>query len=163
MKHTISRRNAIVVGIGIATSSIAGCLGDDDDDEEEDDRSNEEIAVDWASETDNFEDEGDITDETGADSITINHGETGAAGNYVSDPPVVQVDTDTEITFQWVSPGHTLTEVEGEGATITDWDDHDNEEGEGYEHTVSFDETGVALWECIPHRAQFHRGAIIVV
>ena len=164
MKQRLSRRSILISTAGVTILSLSGCLGDDDNDEEdENDRSDEEIAVDWASGADNIDDQGDITDMTGEDSVTVNHGETGDEGNYVSDPGILQVDSGTEITFEWVSPGHSLTEVEGEAATITDWDDHDTDEGEGYEHTVTFDDSGVALWECIPHRAQNHRGAIIVV
>ena len=165
MQTELVRRRRVLIGTGaIFASAMAGCLGDDDDEENgEDDRSPEEIAVDWVSAADNVDDEGDIADMTGEDAVQVDHGETGEQGNYVSEPGIVRVDSGTEITYVWVSSGHSLTELDGEGATITDWEDNDDDvEGEAFEHTVTFEETGVALWECVPHRAQNHRGAVIV-
>ena len=158
----ITRRTAIQGAAGAATLTfIAGCLGDDDDDDEDDDRTPEEIAVDWVEAADNVDSEDDIVDETGADSVTILNGETGDAGNYIFDPGIVRIDEGTEVVWDWTSPGHDVTEV-GEGATITDWDDESTTQGEGHEHSTTFDESGVALYECADHRAQNQRGAVIV-
>lgn len=161
----ITRRSAIRGAVGgIAVGFVAGCLGDDDDDGGDDggDASPEDVAVDWVEPADNVDGEGDIVDETGADEVVIENGPTGQDGNYIMEPGIVRVDTGADVTWDWVSSGHTVTEVPGEGATITDWEDHDDTEGEGFEYTTSFDESGVVLYECRPHRAQNQRGAIIV-
>lgn len=159
----ITRRTAIrgVAGVS-AVAFVAGCLGDDDDDGDNGDRSPEDIAVDWASGADNVDDDGDIVDETGERSVTIENGGTGDGGNYIFEPGIVRVDSGTEVTWEWVTSGHDVTEIDGEGATITGWDDHPNTAGDGTTHSVTFDESGVALYECAAHRAQNQRGAVIV-
>ncbi len=158
----ITRRTAIRGVAGAATVTfVAGCLGDDDDDNGDDDRTPEEIAVDWVSGADNVDDEGDIVDETGEDSVTIENGGTGDGGNYIFEPGIVRVDSGTEITWEWVTSGHDVTEID-EGATITDWDDEPDQQGEGHTHSTTFDDAGVALYECAAHRAQNQRGAVIV-
>ncbi len=157
-----SRRDYLLTALAVVAVGAAGCIGDDDDEEPVDERTPEEVTVDWVSPADNVDDEADIVDWTGEASIVIEHGHTGDEGNYISEPGIVRIDSGTEVTWEWVSHGHTVTEVIDEGATIEDWDDHDEVEGEGYEHTTTFDEPGIVIYECIPHRAQFHRGAIIV-
>lgn len=156
-----TRRTAIrgIAGTA-AVAFVAGCLGDDDD--EDDERTPEEVAVDWVSDADNVDDEGDIQDYTGEDAVRVLNGETGDAGNYIFDPGIIRIDSGTEVTWEWTSPGHDLTEVSGQGETISGWDDHDTEEGDGYEHSATFDEAGVALFECVAHRADSQRGAVIV-
>lgn len=157
-------RREIIAGAGaLVTVSVVGCIGDDDNNDDDEVRTPEEVAVDWVSPADNVDDEGDIVDMTDEDSVQVDHGEIGVDGNYISEPGIIRVTPGTEITYVWVSPGHSLTEVEGQGETISDWEDNDDDvEGEGFEHTTSFEDTGVALWECIPHRADNHRGAVIV-
>ena len=160
----ITRRTAIRgVASASAVAFVAGCLGDDDDDNgDDDDRSPEEIAVDWVSAADNVDSEGDIVDETGADSVTIENGHTGDGGNYIFEPGIVRVDSGTEVTWEWVDSGHDLTEISDEGATITDWDDEPDQQSEGHEHSTTFDDSGVALYYCEVHAAQNQRGAVIV-
>ena len=162
MRRNVATRRSVIVGTAtVFAANLAGCISGDDNDEA-DERSLEQIAVDWGSGADNVDDENDIVDATDQESVRIRHGETSEGGLYISEPAIVRVDSGTALTYEWVSPGHSLTEVEGEGATITGWDDHDVAEGDGYEHTVTFDGPGVVLWECVPHRAQNHRGAVIV-
>lgn len=158
----VTRRD-VMLGTGAAIAvGVSGCLGDDDDTDDNDERSPEDIAVEWVSAADNVDDEDDIEDMTGESEVRIRHGESGDQGNYISEPGIVRIDSGTDVIYEWVSSGHTLTEIEGEGETITGWEDHDSTEGEGFEHTVTFGESGVALWECVPHRAQNHRGGVIV-
>lgn len=159
----ITRRTAIRGIAGTAALTlVAGCLGDDDDDDDDEERTEAEIAVDWVSDADNVDSEDDIVDLTGEDSVTIDNGEIGEEGNYIFEPGIVRVDAGTEITWVWVSPGHDVTEVTGQGETITDWEDHPDTSGEGTEHSATFDDTGVALYECVAHRADNQRGAVIV-
>lgn len=125
-------------------------------------RSPAEIALDWASAADNVEDEGDIVDATGVGEVEIANGDVGDTGNYVFEPAIVRIDRGTVVTWEWVTSGHDVTAVASEGATLTDWDDHPETKGEGHTHTATFPDSGVALYECAPHRAQNQRGAIIV-
>ena len=160
------QRRSVIAGIGgTVLASLAGCLGDDDDDDDDDaddaDADPEDIAVDWVSEADNFDDAGDIADHTGEDSVTVNNGEQ-PGSNYVYEPAVIRIDAGTEVTWEWVTDGHNAEEVVGEGATIEDWDDEESIENEGHTHSTTFDEAGVALYQCGPHIAQNQRGAVIV-
>ena len=160
----ITRRTAIRGAAGAATLTfVAGCLGDDDDDGDDgDDRSPEEIAVDWVDAADNVDSEDDITDLTGEDSIEISNGDTGDGGNYIFDPGIARIDAGTEVTWVWTTSGHDVTEVSGEGETISGWDDESSQQGDGHEHSTTFDDSGVALYECAAHRGQNQRGAVIV-
>ncbi len=158
----LTRRTVVRGSAGALTLSfIAGCTGDDDDDDAANDLTPEEVAVEWASDAHNFDDEGDIADHTGEDEVEVENGGT-ANGNYTYEPAVVRIDEGATVNWVWTSPGHTVTLIPSEGATLTDWDEHDEEEGEGFEHAVTFDEAGVALYECRPHRADPQRGAVIV-
>lgn len=154
-------RRTVVRGIGgtLAIGFAAGCLGDDDDDVEDDDP--ETVAVNWASAADNFDDAGDIEDHTGEDSVTVLNGEQPGA-NYVFEPAVIRIDAGTEVVWEWTTNNHTVDLIPTDGATLTDWEDHSEAEDEGFEHSTTFDEPGVALYECVPHRAQGQRGAVIV-
>ena len=159
---TTFTRRTVVRGVGgtFAVGFLAGCLGDDEDDDQEEDDP-ETVAVNWASAADNFDDAGDIEDHTGEDSVTVLNGEQPGA-NYVFEPAVVRIDAGTEVVWEWTTNNHTVDLIPGEGATLTDWDDHPQAENEGYEYATTFDEPGVALYECVPHRAQNQRGAGIV-
>lgn len=158
-------RRSVIRGAGgtLVLATLAGCLGDDDDDDDDNgERTPEEVAVDWVSAADNFDSADDIEDHTGEDSVTVLNGERPGA-NYVYDPPVIRIDAGTEVTWEWTSDDHTVTEVTGQGETLTDWGEYDDSpESEGFDHSTTFDEAGVALYECRPHVAQNQRGAVIV-
>lgn len=126
------------------------------------DRTPEEIAIDWASEADNVENTGEIVDSSDQASVIIENGVEGEFGNYVFEPPIVRIDAGTDVTWEWVTSGHNVAEIGGQGATITGWDDEHDFFGEGHTHTVTFEEPGVALYECLAHRSHYQRGAIIV-
>lgn len=164
---TYNRRSIIAGAGGIVLASLAGCLGDDDDDDADDaDDDNgeddpESVAVDWVSAASNFDDEGDIEDHTGEDSVTVENGNQ-VDGNYVYEPPVIRIDAGTEVEWEWTSSGHNVEEVSGQGETISDWGQETSIEDEGHTHSTTFDDEGVALYECGPHRGQNQRGAVIV-
>lgn len=165
----------MIAGVGATlAAAFAGCLGDDDEDgtdgtdgtDGEDgnggDGDPEDAAVDWVSEAANFEGSGDIEDHTGEDGVTIENG-VQVDGQYTFNPPAVRVDPGTEITWEWASDGHNIEpQGDGQGASITDWDGESSIEDEGHTNSETFDDEGVALWECGPHRAQGQRGAVIV-
>ena len=153
-----SRREFLGAVAGAGAVGTAGCLGDDDDN---DARTPEQIVTDWLGPATNYDDEDDIADQTGEESIVIENG-TGQAGSWTFTPPAVRIDAGTEVTWEWVSNGHTVTLITAAGATLTDWEDHDSVEGTGFEHTETFPDAGIALYECRPHRAQGQLGAIIV-
>jgi serine/threonine-protein kinase len=105
--------------------------------------------------------DGSFADHTGQDEVTVS---VGAGDNGFSfDPPAIRIDTGTTIVWEWTGRGggHNVVsqdasdfEFSNEGEQIID------EEGHTYEHT--FEESGVAAWVCIPHRAQGMYGAAIV-
>lgn len=159
---TASRRKFVISGSALLAASLAGCPGDDDDDDDVNDDDPESVAVNWVSAADNVDDEGDIEDMTGEDSVTIDNGDEGADGNYIFEPGIARIDSGTEVTWEWLTAGHDVTEIDGEGATVTGWEDHPDTAGEGTTHSETFDDTGVALYECAAHRAQNQRGALII-
>lgn len=100
--------------------------------------------------------EGDIEDRTGEDGITVLNGEVDEQGVFVFDPPAVTVDAGTTVTWEWSGDdSHSVTHEDEEfDSEILSGD------GETWEHT--FDEPGLYLYYCIPHRALGQKGAIIV-
>ena len=159
----LTRRTVVQGGVGsIVLGLLAGCIGDDDDDDDaadDDDRSPEDVAVDWLSDAPNFDGPGDIVDLTGEGAVEVTNA---PEDEWIFDPPAIRIDAGTEVTWVWDASGHDLTEQSGEGATITDWDDHPSQEGGGFEHSTTFDEAGVALYFCSPHLGGGQKGAVIV-
>jgi serine/threonine-protein kinase len=104
--------------------------------------------------------EGSLEDHTGESEVTIN---VGAGDNGFSfSPSGIQVDTGTKIIWEWTG--------EGGGHNVQPNGDTDFE-GFGTEEIVSeaghtveatFEESGAALYVCIPHQAQGMFGGIAV-
>jgi halocyanin-like protein len=99
--------------------------------------------------------DGTITDMTGDDSVTLETG-AGQAETFQFAPPAVRIDVGTELTWEWVSDGHTVTSVSGPAEFDTDI----GEEGFQFSHT--FEEPGIVLYECVPHSALGMLGAVVV-
>lgn len=177
--NTDRRRLLKTTGATIAASFLAGCGGggnggDDGDGDDSGngggDRTPKQIAMDYVSGDTaehqgaaNFDGEGSIVDETGSSSVTIANGEKPGT-RFVFDPVVVTVDSGTEVTWNWVSGGHSVSPIDDKGATITGWEGLGGATGvgQGKQHTVTFDSSGVALYYCEPHFGQGQSGAVIV-
>lgn len=98
--------------------------------------------------------DGSVEDMTGQDSVTIDNGTN--EPDYAFDPPAVRIDAGTEVTWEWVSDGHTVTHIEGPGEFETEI------ENEGFDFSYTFEEAGIVLYECTPHAAIGQLGAVVV-
>lgn len=112
-----------------------------------------------------YSDEPSAEDLTGQDSATI---AVGAGGQGVAfDPPLAIVSTGTEITWEWTGEGgahNVVTDIDSDSVPI-DIDELDSGEAQSSADTTysyTFEETGVAPYVCIPHRAVGMLGAVIV-
>lgn len=145
----IDRRKVLKAGGAALIIGAAGCVGDDDDDAADD---VPDEVHDFLSDANGYD--GNIEDMTGEDSITIENGPN--APDYEYDPAAVRIDAGTEVTWEWVSDGHTVTTQDGP-------EDFDTGiENEGYEFSHTFDEPGNVLYVCTPHEAIGQLGAVVV-
>ncbi|MFC7072817.1 halocyanin domain-containing protein [Halovenus rubra] len=97
--------------------------------------------------------DGSIADRTGKDAISIKNGVNHP--HYAFGHAAVRIDVGTEVTWEWVSNGHSVTA--NEGAYFDS-----GIESEGFTWSQTFDEPGVILYECGTHAALGQLGAIIV-
>ncbi len=143
----INRRKVLKAsGVAVAIA-VAGCLGDDDD---TDDDAPEEVAA-HMSDANAYE---GVEDYTGESSVTIDNGTNGP--DYAFEPAAIQVDPGTEVTWTWVSDGHSVESVDGP-------EEFDSGiENEGFEFSHTFDESGIVLYQCGPHQGIGHIGAVVV-
>lgn len=158
-------RRSVIAGIGgTVFASLAGCLGDDDDDDTDDGDDDapedpEERVDAYLSDNDANLYDGNIEDMTGEGEITI---DVGADDGLAFDPPAVRVDTGTTVVWEWTGQGGNHN-VEPDGDTdFDDFGDPDFVDEAGHTVEDTFDEEGVALYVCGPHRGQGMFGAVIV-
>jgi halocyanin-like protein len=163
----VNRRRLLAAGGTALTISVAGCLGggggDDDGGNGGDNGSDnggemspEETADSYLNDNNanNYGGTGDIVDETGTDSVTI---EVGPGGNFQFNPAAVRVDSGTTVTWEWLSNGHSVEQ------TDSDLDfDGSSIQNEGATHEETLESSGVLLYQCGPHATQGHHGAIII-
>ena len=143
----IDRRKVLKAGGVAVTIAVAGCLGDDDD---TDDDAPEEVAN-HMSDANAYD---GVEDHTGESSVTIDNGTNGP--DYAFEPAAIQVDPGTEVTWTWVSDGHSVESVDGP-------EEFDSGiENEGFEFSHTFEEEGISLYQCGPHQAIGHLGAVVV-
>jgi halocyanin-like protein len=149
--------------------------GDDDGNGEDDDRQlsgDDYPAVDeWLTETeiggadDSYD--GEIVDERGADSVSVDVGSEGNGGAFAFGPSAVAVSPGTTVVWEWTGNGG-LHNVEAEPEDQLGESDYEfgsgdpvSEAGTTFEFT--FDESGIALYHCEPHLAVGMKGAVVVV
>ena len=105
--------------------------------------------------------DGSTVDITGESEVSI---DVGAGSNAIAfDPAAVRIGAGTTVVWEWTGDGggHNVASVAGSDSEFTSGDDYVDEEGHTYEQ--SFDDTGVQLYVCEPHKAQGMKGAIDVV
>lgn len=102
----------------------------------------------------------EIEDHTGESSVTVMVG-AGDQGTAF-DPPAIRISTGTTVTWEWTGQGggHNVQPVEDSDFSEFGESEIIDEEGHTVENT--FSETGVALYECEPHRTLGMVGGIIV-
>lgn len=174
-----TRRGFVAASTVVVTAGLAGCIGDGGGDGDGMNQTespsptatrgdggefteNERRVADFLTSdpaTDNFEDSFDDALDEG--NVTVKVGAKGNQGNYAFDPPAVKVSTGTTVTWKWTGEGgaHNVNSTPDSDFEFRSGAPVDNA-NETYEKT--FDETGVALYVCEPHRSLGMKGGIVV-
>jgi halocyanin-like protein len=129
------------VGVATAASPVAGRA-----------RAQEDDFGEWFENVDNYD---GIQNRTGNDQVTVTVGSEANGGNYGFDPAAIRVDPGTEVVWEWRAGSHNVVHHEGDfESELTD--------EEGFTFTQTFDEDGVNLYYCTPHRDLGMKGAVVV-
>lgn len=168
-----SRRRFLQLTGVAATLSVAGCSGGGDSGGDAGDGGSEETTAveettagsdsgvpdevsEYLSETGNFD--GTVADETGSGNVEVQVGAEGNGGNVAFAPPAVRIDAGTDINWTWTGEGGSHNVVHEDGEFRSDLIE---EGGNDFQHT--FEEPGVFLYFCEPHKSLEMKGAVIVV
>ncbi|MFT4946838.1 MAG: halocyanin-like protein [Natronomonas sp.] len=171
------RRKFLAAGSTAAAISLAGCSsvilnrlgggGHGDEEEEEDggggggggsDRGEnvpEEVHT-FLTDNDANLYEGEASDQTGSDEVTIS---VGAGEGFAFDHPAVLVDAGTTIVWEWVGGQHNVVSAD---SSATEFRSGDAEQGSDITYSRTFEESGNQLYYCDPHTAVGMYGAVIV-
>lgn len=147
--HTLDRRTVLrATGAAIAVS-LAGCTGGGEPDVEYVD--DEPDYEGWFDGTDNYDGTVDVTDE---DSVQV---DVGGGNGLQFEPAAIQISPGTQVVWEWTGEGgdHNVSSEDDlfESETVGD---------AGFEFDYTFDESGVYLYACTPHRSVGMRGAVVV-
>jgi halocyanin-like protein len=99
-------------------------------------------------------------DGTIAGASTVEVGVEGNQANYAYGPAAVAVETGTTVNWEWTGKGNQHNVV-ATGDSDFELDSGDPKTEDSYEFT--FEEAGVALYECVPHKSLGMKGAVVVV
>ena len=99
--------------------------------------------------------DGSAEDMTGEDSVTV---EVGAGNGLAFGPAAVRIDPGTTVTWEWTGEGGGHNVINEGGAF--DSGELVSEAGHTFEHT--FEEEGIFLYYCRPHKGSGMKGAVIV-
>jgi len=96
----------------------------------------------------------------GMDSVTVDVGAEGNQGSFAYAPVAIAVETGTTVDWAWTGEGgmHNVAATED---SDFDLDSGSAQEEDSYSFT--FEEPGVALYQCIPHKSLGMKGAVVVV
>ena len=109
---------------------------------------------DWFSDVPNFEGTEDVRDQ---DQVTV---EVGPNGNNVYESPALRVSPGTTVTWEWIEGSHNVAvESTPEGV---DWSGEESIESPEHSYDHTFEEGGVYLYFCTPHRSLGMKGAVVV-
>lgn len=155
-----SRRSVLATVGGLSgTLALAGCLGDDDDNDAVDG-----LPDDVNPRMHDFLEHArlydrSIQDERGADRVDVDVG--AGDGGLAFDPAAVRIDVGATVEWTWTGAGG-LHDVASVGRSDFSFQsERKRDAGEEFEYT--FDDGGLALYECRPHRAQRMFGGVEVL
>lgn len=158
-----TRRQVIRLSGALAGgTALTGCLGDDGADDQPgsgDDGSPGDVPSrihDHLRDARGYEEQ--VSDRRGTETVEIR---VGAGSGIAFEPPAVRIDPGTEVVWIWTGTGGQHDVVSIAASDVSFQSERTREEG--HEFTHSFDEGGIALYECRPHRAQGMLGAIEVL
>jgi len=173
MIDSYSRRRLLrVAGVAVA-GAVAGCGGSDEstEDTEQSDESptpeptpadtpggetDEPPTVDeFLAETDNYD---GVVDMTGSESVGVDVGVEANGAFYGFGPAAVRVDTGTEVTWTWTGQGGIHNVAARHGADF----ESEQMSGEGTTYSHTFEQSGTALYVCVPHEGIGMKGAVVV-
>jgi halocyanin-like protein len=176
------RRTVLKAGGAALTIGLAGCLADGrgvpgraESPEEEEDGTGDGTGGDGTgdgsttpeqpgmqtqidnhlSDTSNYD---TVQDYTGQGSVEVINGDVeGTEQPFAFGPAAIQVDSGAEVTWTWSGgTGHSVTHTNGSMF------DSGVQTGDGTTFSQTFDEEGLYLYHCIPHRSLGQKGAIVV-
>lgn len=157
-----TRRRLLALGGLAAAGALAGCSTGDDGGSAATStatRQRETATFDyggWLDDVGNYD--GTTVDARGNDEVEIAVGAEGNGGSFAFDPPAVQVDTGTPVTWLWTGRGGTHNAVAASG----DWRSGAPTAASGTTFERTFEEPAVVRYRCEPHENLGMKGAILV-
>jgi halocyanin-like protein len=103
--------------------------------------------------------DGSVADMTGQGEVTVEVGASGNGGGFAYGPPAVRIDAGTTVVWDWIGQGGLHNVVAESGA----FDSGEPVSGDQASFEFTFEETGVYLYFCNPHKALGMKGAVEVV
>lgn len=158
MSHRLSRRRYVIgTGTVVTLGGLAGCADSDE--------GNGDVSDDVPAELDEFLADarlydGTIAVRTDEDEVTVDVG--GGPDGLAFDPPALRIDAGTTVRWEWTGEGgeHNVVSTPESDSEFSSGDSA-AEAGTTFEH--AFDEAGIQLYECEPHRGVNMLGGIHVV
>lgn len=170
MRELSRRRFVYGTGATIAAGALAGCSGNGGGNGNGDSSGNgdgdggsggPEGRVDtFLSDNSANAYDGSVEDLTGQGEATVSVG--GGDNGFAFEPAAIRVDSGTTVVFEWTGNGGGHNVVPSDGSDFTDFGDEEVVDSSDRTVESTFDEAGVAFYNCQPHRAQGMYGAIIV-
>jgi len=103
--------------------------------------------------------DGTIADHTGEDEVVV---DVGAGDGLAFDPPAIRIDAGATVRWEWTGEGGAHNVVSTEDSS-SDFDSGDTVDDPDEVFEQSFDDDGIQLYVCTPHRGAGMLGAIEVV
>ncbi|WP_136716321.1 halocyanin domain-containing protein [Halorientalis salina] len=100
--------------------------------------------------------EGEVADETGSDTVTVQVG-AGSSG-LAFDPPAVHVDNGATVQWEWTGEGGAHNVVSDDDV----FESGDPVDTTGVQFEYTFEEDGIYNYYCMPHEASGMLGSIVV-
>jgi len=175
MSHSdeIDRRDVLTGAGAVAVTALAGCSSNGDgsgggDGDGGGSGGGADISSETRSRVDAYLEDDDmgtdnydsIEDMTGMDEVTVDVGAQGNDGNFAFAPPAIAISAGTTVSWQWTGEGGQHNVVSSSDSDF-DFDSGDSKES-GNPFEQSFNDTGVGLYVCEPHKSVGMRGAVVV-
>lgn len=107
-----------------------------------------------------------VVDRRDTDAVTIDVGAEGNGGNFAFAPSAVVISADTEVRWEWTGQGeaHNVNAAPKEqlGKSDFTFTSGDAVSGTGTKFSRTFEETGIALYHCVPHLSLGMKGGIAI-
>lgn len=151
MSFEADRRTVLLASAG-ALVGLSGCLGGDEWDVDEDAPPEEQIE----QFLDGVNGETALQEFTDESEVVIENGTSDDVSGFAFNPAAVRISPGTTVVWEWVDgSAHTVTHENGDAF------DSGRQSGAGYTYEHTFDDDGLYLYICEPHR-RVQRGAVVV-